>query len=111
LSAIRGDGRRLLRFLFLDLTDSTNDEPWKREARGEEPAVAPAAVAQRPRGAKAAPGRKAMMEETVRSDGFRTPGVPQKRNEPSLERVAGTPGSYRPSRVTRRNRFLSQTMN
>ena len=73
--------------------------------RGEEPAVAPAAVAQRPRGAQAAPGRKAMVEETVRGDGFRTPGVPQKKNEPSLERVAGTLGSYRPSRATRRNRL------
>jgi len=44
---------------------SFTSEPWKREARGEEPAVAPAAVAQCPRGAKAAPGRKAMVEETV----------------------------------------------
>jgi len=35
------------------------DEPWKREARGEEPAVAPAAVAQRPRGAKAVSERRA----------------------------------------------------
>ena len=73
--------------------------------RGEEPAVAPAAVAPGPRGAKAAPGRKAMVEETVRSNGFRTPGVPQRKECPSLERVAGTPGPYRPSRATRRYRL------
>jgi len=52
----------------------------RREARGEEPAVVPAAVAQRPRGAHAAPGRKAMVEESVRSNGFRALGVPQQRN-------------------------------
>ncbi len=42
----------------------------------------------------------------MRSNGFRTPGVPQQRNGPSLERVAGTPGPYRPSRATRRYRTL-----
>jgi hypothetical protein len=57
------------------------DEPGKREARGEEPAVAPAGVAGRSlrRPAKAAPGRKAIVEETVRSNGFRTQGVPQRK--------------------------------
>ena len=44
------------------------------------------------------------VEETVRSNGFRTPGVPQRKEWPSLERVAGTPGPYRPSRATRRYR-------
>lgn len=62
-------------------SSGTYDEPGKREARGEEPAVAPADVAGRSlrRHAKAAPGRKAIVEETVRSNGFRTQGVPQRK--------------------------------
>jgi len=60
------------------------DEPWKGEARGEEPAVSPADEAQRPRGAKAAPGRKVVVEEASNVDamrpltGRRTQDAPQR---------------------------------
>jgi len=102
-------------FLFGEPFPSTgdpksHDEPGKGEARGEEPAVAPAGEAQRLRCAKAAPGRKVVVEEASIVDakrpltGRRTQDVPQRKECSSLARVAGTPGPYRPSRVTRRYR-------
>ena len=39
--------------------------------------------------------------------GRRTQDVPQRKECTSLARVAGTPGPYRPSRATRRNRFVT----
>ncbi len=56
-------------------------KPGKREARGEEPRDAPAGVASRRLGrhVKAAPGRKTIVEGTMRSNGFRTQGVPQRK--------------------------------
>lgn len=58
----------LLHSLLQNVQVNAFDEPGKGEARGEEPAVAPAGEAQRLRCAKAAPGRKVVSAATIVRD-------------------------------------------